>query len=375
MIQYLGNNRAKLVVEIGTGSKRRRKSKTVTYQRKRDVPAMYRQFEDEVRHNPLIDTTVTELVEAYIKNRKVVGVKETTLRGYRVAERRITAKFDDIKASALTTYMVDEFVEEMAEKYTPKTIRNTISLLNASYARAVKTKQIRENPVADADLPKMNRPDIRTFSEDEVVQFLRALQNERKDYQVAYELCLLCGLRRSEVLGLKEEDINLPFKVISINKTRHFVDGKEIVQDTKTEKSKRRLAIPDFVAEHIEELIEQHNALQYAHTDWLVQDGFGQPLHPGSLTNHIARVEKNNGLPMISVHGLRHTFATMLNSDGVDIARISAELGHSNITTTLNKYTHVFGGTSASSRGIADNMNQRFGTSSPLDDIRKTAEA
>ena len=100
-------------------------------------------------------------------------------------------------------------------------------------------------------------------------------------------------------------------------------------------------------------------------------------MNPGSLTNHITRIEKNNNLPLITVHGLRHTFASMLNSEGIDIARISAELGHSNITTTLNVYTHVFGGTSASSRGIADALNKKIthATSAPLSENKKTAEA
>ena len=171
--------------------------------------------------------------------------------------------------------------------------------------------------------------------------------------------------------------MNLPFKSISINKTRHFVEGKEIIQDTKTEKSRRNLAIPDLVADHIKALIDKHHAIRYEHTDWLIQDGFGQPMNPGVLTNHILSFEKKNGLPHISVHGLRHTFASMLNSEGIDIARISAELGHSNITTTLNVYTHVFGGASASSRGIADALNKKLdsATSVPLSDNIKTAEA
>lgn len=378
MIEYLGNNKAKLIVNISIGGKRKRRTKVVTYQKKRDVPQMYLRFEDEVRHNPLMDTTVTELVAAYIKNRTVIGIKATTERGYKVAQKRIDDRFIGIKATDLTTYQIDEFITDMAEEYQPKTIANTISLLNAAYARAVKLGQLTHNPCTNVTLPKKNKPDIKTLSEEEMLKFLGCLGNERIDYQVAYELCLLCGLRRSEVLGLKEEDVNLAFKFISINKTRHFVDGKEVIQDTKTEMSRRNLAVPDIVIEHIRELIETHHAIQYDHTDWLIQDGFGQPMHPGVLTNHILSFEKNNGLPHISVHGLRHTFASMLNSEGIDIARISAELGHSNITTTLNVYTHVFGGTTASSRGIADVLNKKFdtsGTITPLSEKERIAEA
>ena len=69
----------------------------------------------------------------------------------------------------------------------------------------------------------------------------------------------------------------------------------------------------------------------------------------------------------------RHTFASLLNSEGVDIARISAELGHSNITTTLNVYTHVFGGASASSRGIADVISSKINEGSKEKEYQKAA--
>jgi hypothetical protein len=85
-------------------------------------------------------------------------------------------------------------------------------------------------------------------------------------------------------------------------------------------------------------------------------------------------MEEDNDLPHVTVHGLRHTFASLLNSSGVDIARISRELGHSNIGTTMNIYTHVFGDVSASSRGIADIVNATVVTADsnlPLEEIEK----
>ncbi len=69
-------------------------------------------------------------------------------------------------------------------------------------------------------------------------------------------------------------------------------------------------------------------------------------------------MEKRKGLPHVSLHGLRHTYASMLNENGVDMARISAELGHGNITTTANIYTHIFKTPTQSSRGIASVVDQ-----------------
>lgn len=370
MIEYLGKGKAKLIVSVGSGEHRRRKSKTVTYTSKRELERMHQRYEDEVRHNPLIDTTVEELIDSYIENRKIVGLKATTERGYKCARERIIPAMGRFVAREVTTYQIECFVADMAKTYKPKTVHNTIGLLNAAYARAVRTGQLMDNPCQRVTLPKKNKPDIKIFSEHEMLAFFRALSNERIDYKVAYELCLLCGMRRSEVLGLKESDINIPFKCVTISHTRHRVDGEDIEQDTKTEQSHRTLALPDVVVEDIKVLIKEHDR-PYKHTDYLIQDGFGHPMNPSVMTNHIHDIEDAAGLPHISVHGLRHTFASMLNNAGVDIARISRELGHSNISTTLGVYTHVFGGASSSSRGIADALNEKVAPTLPLKEKEK----
>lgn len=139
--------------------------------------------------------------------------------------------------------------------------------------------------------------------------------------------------------------------------------------------------LPDFVLNDIKALIAKHNAVEYEHTDYLIQDGYGKPLNPTTLTAAIYRIEDKAGLPHVSPHDLRHTFASMLNANGVDIAMISRELGHSNIGITLNTYTHVFGNISESSRGIADALNSKFDKTYnpapilPLSENEKTAEA
>lgn len=374
-IQIIDKHTAKLVVEVGKGSKRKRKTKLVEYSGKRDLERQYRAFEDEAKQTPLTDITVENLLTSYINNRKIKGLKPTTERGYNIAKKRIISRFDGVLARDLTTYHLDEFISEMAEKYAPKTIANTVFLLNAAYERAIKTGQLTHNPCANATLPKKERTEIKTMNEDELILFMDALNNERLDYKVGYELCLLCGMRRSEVLGLQESDINFLFKYVQVNKTRHLVDGETIIQTPKTERSRRTLALPQMLIEDIAALIHEHHSKAYNHTDYLIQDGFGEPMNPSNFSSHLVRLEEKAGISHVTVHGLRHTFATLLNAEGVDIAQISAELGHSNITTTLNTYTHVFGGTTASSRGIADKMNDKFGTLTALDEYEKTAEA
>ena len=209
-------------------------------------------------------------------------------------------------------------------------------------------------------MPKGSRKEVDIFSDEDVLKFVKALDSERSDYRVGYKLALFCGLRRSEILGLREEHISIPFKAVTISETRHSVDSKTIVQDTKTATSHRVLALPESLVADISSLIEEHNAFEYDHTDYLIQDGFGQPMNPSTFSNRIYKIEAENGLPHVSLHDLRHTFASMLNNAHVDIARISRELGHASVGITMSVYTHVFGNVTSSSRGIADTIEQKI---------------
>jgi len=377
-IKYLSHNKAKLIVSVGSGNKRKRYTKTVEYRYKRDVPKMWTKFEQDCLRGKPADETVEQIINAYIESRKRLGAKATTIAGYELCRDRLSAALREETASKVSSYAIDKYIAESSKNYASKTMRNTISLLSAAYNRAVQLGLLTENPCAKVILPKHTQPEIQTLSESDVLKLYKALQTERLDFKVGYELCLFCGLRRSEVLGLREGDINLPFKTVTISKTRHIVDGKKMVQEPKTAKSRRSLALPEFLCEDIRNLIDLHNSYEWEHSDYLILTAFGEEMHPATFTNHLTLIEQQNDIAHVSVHGLRHTFATMLNNEGVDIARISAELGHSNITVTFNKYTHVFGGTTASSRGIADAMNAKFSktaTNLPPLANEKTAEA
>lgn len=378
MIEILDKNKAKLVVSVGSGRNRKRYAKTVTFKGKKDLKKQYEAFEQECSRDKLTDETVEQIIDAYIESCKRLGVKATTIKGYELCRKRLSSSLRRQIASKVNPYHIDKYIAESAAEYAPKTVRNTISLLSSAYDRAIQLGLLDTNPCDKVTLPKQSQPEIKTLSEEDVVKLMKALEGERLDFKVGYELCLFCGMRRSEVLGLKESDISLPFRTVTISKTRHIVDGKMQIQDTKTAKSHRSLALPGFICEDIRQLIELHASYEWEHSDHLILTAFGEDMHPATFTNHLTLLEERHGIPHVSVHGLRHTFATMLNSAGVDIARISAELGHSNISTTLNKYTHVFGGATASSRGIADAMDAKYSKTAPilpLSENKKTAEA
>ena len=358
MIKEIKKGKARLIVSFGSGKTRKRYTRTVTYSTKRELKELYRKFEEECQKNPLSDITVGELIDSNIKYKKSINLKATTLRGYKGCAERFSKQFKAISAKECTTYHIEREIASMNEYgLSAKTIRNTIGFLSSAFEHAIYIGQLESNPCKRAALPKGQQREIRVLYVTEIPDFLNAIADVDINERVAYELALFLGLRRSEILGLKESDVDMGNRLVYIHNTRHRVDGKDIEQNTKTKRSTRILALPDILVDDIERLLETHRLFKYEKVDYLIQDGFGQPLGHQALASRLARLEKRCGLPNVTLHGLRHTYASLLHSRGVDMANISAELGHSNLATTMNIYTHVFQSASNASRGIASTIN------------------
>lgn len=358
MIKELGKGRARLYVSIGGRSDRQRFSKTVTYKTKKELKELYDAFVKECEETPAVDITVKDLLESYIAYCRTLGRKETTLRGYTIAAERLYSSVGKTLARNLTAYQLEKSVAQMAQNgSSAKSIKNSISLLSAAFRHAVKIGQLKENPCEALTLPKIEPKDIRILYQDEIRDFVIALQDEPLDDKVAFELALFLGLRRSEILGLKESDVDIVSGIISIHNTRHRVDGEDIDTDTKTKRSTRVLALPDILLIDIAKLLQVHRDFKYEKVDYLIQDGFGGAILPQTLASRLARFEKRKNLPPVTLHGLRHTYASLLHSSGVDMAAVSANLGHSNLSTTANIYTHIFKTPTQASRGIANTIN------------------
>lgn len=359
MIKQISKNKYRFIVSIGSGDARRKVSKTVEFSGgKKALQKLYDEYEAQVKQNPTSDITVEELLDSYIEHSKVLGRKMETTRGYEICRKRISDSLKRLKAKKVSTLDIEKEIARMSrESLSAKTIKNTINLLSAAYRHAIKTKQLKENPCEHATLPKGEQKEVRILHREEIQPFLNALADAPLDDKVAYELALFLGLRRSEILGLKESDVDIVNGMISIHNTRHRVDGKDYDSDTKTDRSTRVLALPDILIMDIARLLALHKSLPYGHVDYLIQDGFGNIYSPQTLTQRLRRLQEEKGLPFVSLHKLRHTYASLLNESGVDMAMISRQLGHSNMGTTMGIYTHILKTPSQSSRGIATTIN------------------
>lgn len=382
-IKYLSRNKAKLIVSVGSASKgtRRQYTKTVEITGKKDAKAQYDAFEKEVRATAGEAGSVSDLLDAYIDMQRVKGLKETTLTGYESYAKRLKLRFNGIDAKNLTPYQIEKFIASAMKgepsagypkKASPKTIKGYISLLSSAYKMAIRSKALTYNPCDAVEIPKQKKPDIVVLTKDDLPAFMTALEDTTPDLRVCFELALFGGLRRSEILGLMTSDVNVTWSTVSVKRTRHRMHCEDIIQDTKTERSRRIVAIPDFVMDDIVSLMAMHEKDPYIENPFLIQYAC-EPMRPDYAKRAIKGFTKKHGLPDVTLHGLRHSYATMLNASGeFDIAEISAALGHSTIGTTLNVYTHMWDSASHSSRRISDYLQK--GVQKVTSEQEKTAE-
>ena len=368
-IEYRSNNKARLTVYIGKDLKGKDiyARKTITYTSKKDAKAQYEEFAHEAKNGQINAGTsigLIDLCNKMLAKQKRAGRKATTIKGYEAVIKRVEKMLGNPQAKKITPLIVDSFIDELAAKYSPKTIRNTIFYLNEVYKQGIKWKVVTSNPFESAELPPMDTKEKKVLNADEIGPFYEALQACRdRDLAVATELALFCGLRRSEIMGLKIEHIDFVNGTVSIESTRHSVNHEAVIQTTKTKQSTRVLALPGFLVDDINALIREHKEKglairEYQRSDYLILDGLGVPIEPNTLGARLRKFEEVNSLPNVSLHGLRHTHASLAHYLGHSMAEISRQLGHSQLSTTMNIYTHLVQGATAASKALAGDMDR-----------------
>lgn len=221
-------------------------------------------------------------------------------------------------------------------------------LLSSVLEKAVKWQVLLYNPCRRVEAPKIEKKEAAYLDEVQAQELLNCLESEPLQYRAMITLLLYSGMRREELCGLERSDIDFKNNIIDISRTSSYLADRGIFDDeTKTETSKRVIKIPsaamDLLKEH---RLQQTKELFKLGDMWVKSNKVftqwnGKPIHPDTLTGWFAKFVKKNNLPPIHLHSLRHTNATLLIASGADLRTVSKRLGHSNMTTTSNIYTHA----------------------------------
>lgn len=231
-----------------------------------------------------------------------------------------------------------------------KTILEHHRLLRAMLHKAVYWQLIVTNPAERVQPPKARKPKRRSYDDEQtkiLLENLELLPNEDTKYKVAIILTVFTGVRLGELMGLEWQDVDFKNGIISINRSSQYLaDMGVFTKVPKTESSIREIAIPEFIISLLEEyklLYEEQKSIYgelWTNSDRLFVQADGKPMHPSTISKWFVKYVGQIGLPVINFHGLRHTNASLLVAQNIDIAVISARLGHAQISTTLDFYVH-----------------------------------
>ena len=231
-----------------------------------------------------------------------------------------------------------------------KTILEHHRLLRAMLHKAVYWQLIVSNPAERVQAPKARKPKRKSYDDEQtkiLLENLEQLSIEDTKYKVAIILTVFTGVRLGELMGLEWQDIDFKNGIISINRSSQYLSDMGVFTKTpKTESSIREIAIPEFIISLLEEYklwYEEQKSIYdelWANSDRLFVQSDGKPMHPSTISKWFVKYVGQIGLPVINFHGLRHTNASLLVAQNVDIAVISARLGHAQISTTLDFYVH-----------------------------------
>ena len=289
-----------------------------------------------------LSTWLDEWLRLYSGN-----LAETTLVGYREKIRTcIVPYLGDIALNRLDAITVQEWINRLtANGASPKTVRNAYNILNPALDRAVQLRMIERNPCFKAELPKLQKPKIEVYDEAEVKEVLEAARDS--DIYLMVLLLLAVGMRRGELAALRWDNVDLENKQLKICENRVNGDGSIITKTPKTASGIRTVSIGDDVVAELRKARVKYleDKLRFGagfhDLGYIIRKADGTPYSPDSLTQKWERFTASHGLKHIKLHALRHTNATMMAKANVGVRVMQERLGHADVSTTLNIYTHV----------------------------------
>lgn len=319
------------------------------------------EIEDIGYHRPSNDlyrAVYEEWLPSY-KNR----VQETTYQRTKDLFRlHILPKFGDKSISKITPVHCQNVINEWAVKYT--NIKQLKSYSSQIFEYAIFAELLQRNPMTNTKLPKQEKKESENyFSLEELKEFLEILNTEESlKHILIFQLLITTGVRKGELSALRWVDVNFEEQLLHIGKSYATIRTEDpnatrktirIQKNTKNVSSERILPI-DFQTiellklwkkEQAEELLQfginTKTKKQLIFTYVNADGAINQPLHADYSNNIMKRLEKKYKLKHVTIHGLRHTHATLLLEGGASIKETQDRLGHKNAETTLNTYSHV----------------------------------
>lgn len=252
-------------------------------------------------------------------------------------------KIMDIKAADIRKWQN----QLMKEGYAPTYLKTINNQLSAIFNYAVKYYDLPKNPCVQAgSMGKSQAESMKFWTQEEFGLFVECVKDKPISY-MAFKTLFWTGIRIGELLALTLGDFSAEDKTLRINKSYQRINGKDVVTEPKTEKSKRVIPLPDFLVEEMKDYISRLYGMMETDRLFMVTKSY--------LEHEMIRGVELFGVKKIRLHDLRHSHASLLISKlGAQPLMVAQRLGHEKIQTTLNTYSHLYPN---QARDLADQLN------------------
>ncbi|MCH5213427.1 MAG: site-specific integrase [Oscillospiraceae bacterium] len=280
--------------------------------------------------------TLSKWLEKWIAQKG--QIKASTLMIYKSRiKNHINPAIGRLKLKTLNKDILQQFIDDLAQKYKPSTVKGVYALLKSALESA-EEKNLVSGFYQSIKLPKSRSSQVKALSKDEQKALENVIRQRNDPNDIGVLISLYTGIRIGELCALQWQNVNLDKGVIYIRETLQRIENENSDSKTKINfaepkslSSHREIPLPKFLIELLIPL--QHN-------EGFVINRNGKFIEPRTYTRRFKKLLKLAGLPDMGYHCTRHTFATRALEIGVDPKTLSEILGHSSVGITLNLYAH-----------------------------------
>ena len=337
-------------MDLGKDASGKRMKRYQTY------PTLYaarkglRQFlmhrEEELR-TPRHELTLADWLESWMENIVQPTRAETTVYVYqKIIDNHLIPALGDIPLLKLTPMDIQQYYIQVqqAANLSNNTLRRHHDLLSSSLRSAVRQDKLLVSPMDRVEPPRAKQKEASYYRPDELKRLYALIEGH--PLELCTKLAGSLGMRREEICGLKWECIDYQRQLLFIREARTAFGATIVQKETKTRSSVRTLFLSEDMLRLLQAEQERQKELYRSGqlqtpSEFVVLDHKGLPYSPNALSLAFTRFVKKNGLPRVTLHGLRHSFATVASFQGVPLFDIGKALGHATPATTGRIYTHL----------------------------------
>lgn len=362
-----GRWEARVIVSLPDG---RRSRKSLLGPTRAEVRAKLRAALDaEAAHLPVADSrlTVAAYLQQWLDEAVRPAVRPRTFQSYESVVRvHLAPGIGHRSLVGLSPQQVQTFLNtRSAGGLSPRSVAIIRAVLRRALVHAERWGLVTRNVAKLVEPPRVQRPQVRPLDADEARRFRDAIAGDR--HEALYLVALGVGLRQGELLGLSWSDLDLEHGTLTVRHALQRVSGRLVLVEPKSLTSHRAVALPSLVVEGLRtHRLRQHRERLRAGERWqtdpralVFTTTIGTPLDGITVTRRFQGLLATAGLRRQRFHDLRHACASLLLAQGVAPRVVMETLGHSQISLTMNTYSHVV---PALGRHAAERMNELLDT-------------